>query len=257
MSAAANEIAYIAGMPSPAMSIDDDEYGACSACVSPDQISTNTFWAMIASPNVVSSAGSGPLSISGSSSTRCTGAARRNSAGATITTVTSGSIPVCCVSSSARYAPSTTSSPWTRLMRRITPNTSDRPSAVMANSPPSSAPDTSAVRNSWPVGIVTERLRPAGARDREQEVAGRDFLRRPDDDRLAALPLVLDQLQLGGVLVVELDRPRDVRLVRLADRGIDLLLVGRPGRLHRVEQHLRRGRRVGDVLGLRLARLLL
>src|SRR4051794_31130772 len=256
MSAAANEIAYIAGMPSPAMSIDELLYGACSACVSPDQISTKTFWAMIASPNVVSSAGSGPLSASGSSRSRWTGAARRNSAGATSTIVTSGSIPVCWVSSRARYAPSTTSSPWTRLISFITPNTSDRPSAVMANSPPSSAPETSAVRNSCPVGIVT-CLCARRARHREQEVAGLDFLGRADDDRLAALPLVLDELQLGGVLGVELDRSRDVRLVRLGDRRVDLLLVGRPRRLEGVEQHLRRGRRVGDVLRLRLAGLLL
>src|SRR5919199_2744462 len=188
-----------------------------------------TFSAMIDSPNVVSSAGSAPLPVSGSSSSRCTGAASTNSAGATSSVQRSGSSPACSVSSSARYAPSTTSSPCTRLISRITPNTSDRPSAVMANSPPSSAPETSAVRNSWPVGMLTGLC--ARPRDREEELAGLDLPGRADDDGLAVLPLVLDELQLRRVLGVELDRPGDVGLVRLPDRGVDLRLVGGRGGL--------------------------
>src|SRR3954449_4463956 len=167
-------------------------------------------------------------------------------------------MPACLVSSSARYAPSTRSSPCTRLISLITPKTSDSPSAVIANRPPSSTPVTSAVASSWPEGrLAAIGMRLIVLRQREQEVARLHRLVRTDDDGLAALPLILDQRQLGGVVRRELDRSRHVRLVRLRDRRVHLRLVGRTGLRDRLEQHLRRRGGVGDVLGRRVAGLLL
>ena len=45
-------------------------YEACNDCVSPEKSRIYRFWPMTDSAKVVSSAGSGPLAISGSSSTR-------------------------------------------------------------------------------------------------------------------------------------------------------------------------------------------
>ena len=63
-----------------------------------------------------------------------------NRAGATMTMVSNGSNPERLASTTARYAAPTRISPCARFTTRMTPNTSVRPSAETAYSPPRSSP---------------------------------------------------------------------------------------------------------------------
>src|SRR3954468_22207917 len=114
----------------------------------------------------------------------------------------------------------------------MTPKISERPSAVTANSPPSSVPVTAAWASSWPLGRSIG-VRPLACfypvvglglvvGNREQEVAGRLDVRQggEHDGGLVTLPLELDDRQLRRVVGGELHGSDHVGLVRLADRRV-------------------------------------
>src|SRR3954454_644921 len=163
----------------------------------------------------------------------------------------SGSTPVVLQTHQVTMATAISVAPWATLTMCITPNTSVRPDAIRAYTPPMSSPRTIAC-SSWSMVNRILSCRPSGSVPAglgvDHFLRGRG-LGRPDDLDLAALPLCQQEVVLRSTRLVPAERSQDCGgLVAVQPVG-DLGLVEAADLLHRLLQDLGRGERIRGVLG--------